>query len=53
MKSSDTGGVKPMPIAGRFKRERERVFQMTPEDRKWRGLYIENYITLFIFMSLT
>lgn len=41
MSSSDTGGVKPMPIAGRMVRERERCMGMTPEDRKWRGKHIE------------
>lgn len=40
MKSSDTGGVKPMPIEGRMARERERLLGMTPEERKWRGKYI-------------
>lgn len=37
MKSSDTGGVTPMPIGGRMVRERERLLGMTTEERNWRG----------------
>jgi len=42
VKASDTGGVKPMPIAGRMVRERERILGMSPEERKWRAQWLKD-----------
>ncbi|TMW43869.1 hypothetical protein DOY81_011051 [Sarcophaga bullata] len=36
MAASPTGGVKPMAIAGRMVRERERLVGMSDEERAWR-----------------
>lgn len=44
MKSSDTGGVKPMAIAGRYVRERERLLGMTDEERAWRKQWLKDQI---------
>lgn len=44
MESSNTGGVKPFPIAGRMVRERERLFGMTNEERAWRKQYLKDQI---------
>ncbi|XP_060528854.1 uncharacterized protein LOC132703547 [Cylas formicarius] len=41
-KGSQTGGVKPMPIAGRFINERERLLGMTDADRAWRKQWLED-----------
>lgn len=40
--SSLTGGVKPMAIAGRMVRERERCIGMTPEERAWRAQWLKD-----------
>lgn len=40
--SSPTGGVKPMTIAGRMVRERERLIGMTPEERAWRAQWLKD-----------
>ncbi|XP_046979743.1 uncharacterized protein LOC124545011 [Schistocerca americana] len=42
--ASDTGGVKPMPIAGRMVRERERLVGMTNEERAWRKQWLQDQI---------
>lgn len=44
MKSSETGGVKPMQIAGRMVNERERVIGMTCEERQWRKQWLQDQI---------
>jgi len=44
VKSSDTGGVKPMSIAGRMVRERERLIGMTDEERKWRAQWLKDQV---------
>ncbi|KAK4876394.1 hypothetical protein RN001_012816 [Aquatica leii] len=44
MHSSDTGGVKPMAIAGRCVRERERLIGMTPEEREWRSKWLKDQV---------
>ncbi|XP_025835404.1 uncharacterized protein LOC108734475 [Agrilus planipennis] len=40
--ATDTPGVKPMSIAGRFVRERERLFGMTDEDRMLRKQWLKD-----------
>lgn len=42
--ASDTGGVKPFPIAGRMARERERLAGsgMTDEERAWRAKFLKD-----------
>ncbi|XP_017002814.1 uncharacterized protein ND-B17 [Drosophila takahashii] len=40
--ASDTGGVKPMAIAGRMVRERERLIGMLPEERAWRKQWLKD-----------
>ncbi|KAL7740854.1 hypothetical protein ACLKA6_014019 [Drosophila palustris] len=40
--ASDTGGVKPMAIAGRMVRERERLIGMTPDERAWRKQWLKD-----------
>lgn len=42
--ASDTGGVKPMAIAGRMVRERERCIGMTPEERAWRAQWLKDQV---------
>lgn len=42
--ASDTGGVKPMPIAGRMVRERERLVGMTDAERAWRKQWLQDQI---------
>lgn len=42
--SSDTGGVKPMTIAGRMVRERERCIGMTAEERAWRAQWLKDQV---------
>ncbi|XP_018324737.2 uncharacterized protein LOC108736705 [Agrilus planipennis] len=42
VKASETGGVKPMSIAGRFIRERERLLGMSDEERKWRAQWLKD-----------
>lgn len=44
MASSDTGGVKPFPIAGRYVSERERLLGMTDSERAWRAQYLKDQI---------
>ncbi|XP_008547855.1 uncharacterized protein LOC103571466 [Microplitis demolitor] len=39
---SQTSGVKPMPIAGRLVRERERLLGMTDEERAWRAQWLKD-----------
>lgn len=41
-KPSDTGGVKPMPIAGRYVRERERLLGMTDAERAFRKQWLKD-----------
>nr|CAH7734868.1 unnamed protein product [Callosobruchus chinensis] len=41
-KASLTGGVKPMPLAGRFVSERERVLGMTDEERAYRNQWLKD-----------
>ncbi|CAH1977051.1 unnamed protein product [Acanthoscelides obtectus] len=41
-KASDTGGVKPMAIAGRYVSERERVLGMTDEERAFRKQWLKD-----------
>lgn len=40
--ASDTGGVKPMAIAGRMVRERERLIGMTSDERAWRKQWLKD-----------
>lgn len=42
LKSTDTGGVKPMSIAGRTVFQREREIGMTDEERKWRAQWLKD-----------
>ncbi|XP_053960807.1 uncharacterized protein LOC128864998 [Anastrepha ludens] len=42
MASSETGGVKPMTIAGRMVRERERLIGMSNEERAWRKQWLKD-----------
>uniref|UniRef100_A0A1A9UIT0 Uncharacterized protein n=1 Tax=Glossina austeni TaxID=7395 RepID=A0A1A9UIT0_GLOAU len=42
MSASDTAGVKPMSIAGRMVRERERLIGMTDEERAWRKQWLKD-----------
>ncbi|KAF5292611.1 hypothetical protein FQA39_LY13944 [Lamprigera yunnana] len=42
MVNTDTGGVKPMAIAGRLVRERERLIGMTNEERAWRKKWVQD-----------
>ena len=42
MAASPTGGVKPMAIAGRMVRERERLVGMSDEERAWRKQYLKD-----------
>ncbi|KAK9881666.1 hypothetical protein WA026_017182 [Henosepilachna vigintioctopunctata] len=44
VKSSDTGGVKPMTIIGRLVRERERLAGMTDDERALRAQYLKDQI---------
>lgn len=44
VKSSDTGGVKPMTIQGRLVRERERLVGMTDEERAFRAKFLKAQI---------
>lgn len=37
-----TGGVKPIGIAGRMVRERERLLGMSTEERAWRAQYLKD-----------
>lgn len=41
-KASQTGGVKPMSISGRFNSERERLFGMTNEERAFRKQWLKD-----------
>ncbi|KAH8273541.1 hypothetical protein KR018_000072 [Drosophila ironensis] len=40
--ASDTGNVKPMAIAGRMVRERERLIGMTADERAWRKQWLKD-----------
>lgn len=42
MAASPTGGVKPMAIAGRMVRERERLVGMSDEERAWRKQWLKD-----------
>lgn len=42
--ASDTGGVKPMPIAGRMVRERERLIGMSEAERAWRAKWLKSQV---------
>lgn len=42
VKSSPTGGVKPMSIAGRYMSERERLAGMTPAERAFRKQWLKD-----------
>ncbi|XP_053695695.1 uncharacterized protein LOC128743192 [Sabethes cyaneus] len=44
MASSNTGGVRPMTITGRMVRERERLLNMTPEERAWRAQWLKDQV---------
>lgn len=41
---SATGGVKPMSIAGRMVRERERLQGMSEEERAWRAQWLKDQV---------
>lgn len=41
---TNTGGVKPMPIEGSMKYERERLRGMTDKDRAWRKQWLEDQV---------
>ncbi|XP_005178232.1 uncharacterized protein LOC101893342 [Musca domestica] len=40
--ASETGGVKPMTIAGRMVRERERLVGMSDQERAWRKQWLKD-----------
>ncbi|XP_058446553.1 NADH dehydrogenase [ubiquinone] 1 beta subcomplex subunit 6 [Malaya genurostris] len=40
--ASQTGGATPMTITGRMVRERERLLNMTPEERMWRAQWLKD-----------
>lgn len=42
--ASETGGTRPMDIAGRMARERERMLGMTDMERAWRKRYLQHQI---------
>lgn len=42
MTESQTGGVKPMAIAGRMVSERERLFGMSTAERAWRAQWLKD-----------
>lgn len=42
--SSNTGGVKPMAIAGRMVRERERLVGMSADERAWRKQWLKDQV---------
>ena len=42
MAAQQTGGVKPMSIAGRMVRERERLIGMSNEERTWRRQWLKD-----------
>lgn len=42
VKASQTGGVKPMSIAGRYVNERERLFGMTDAERNFRNQWLKD-----------
>lgn len=42
--ASETGGVKPFPIAGRMIHERERLIGMTDEERAWRAKWLKDQV---------
>lgn len=42
MTESQTGGVRPMAIAGRTVSERERLLGMTTEERAWRAQWLKD-----------
>lgn len=42
MTESQTGGVRPMAIAGRMVSERERLFGMSTEERAWRAQWVKD-----------
>ncbi|KAJ8917721.1 hypothetical protein NQ315_005170 [Exocentrus adspersus] len=42
VKASETGGVKPMSITGRYTRERERLLGMTDEERAFRKQWLKD-----------
>lgn len=44
VEASETGGVKPFPIAGRTVRERERCIGMTEEERAWRKQFLKDQL---------
>lgn len=44
MESSDTGGVKAFPIAGRYVNERERLLGMTDAERAYRNQWLKDQI---------
>ncbi|KAK5645007.1 hypothetical protein RI129_006307 [Pyrocoelia pectoralis] len=44
MYKRDTGGARPMAIAGRFIRERERLIGMSDEERAWRKQWLKDQI---------
>lgn len=42
MTESQTGGVKPMAIAGRMVSERERLLGMSKDERAWRAQWLRD-----------
>lgn len=42
MTESQTGGVRPMAIAGRMISERERLLGMSAEERAWRAQWVKD-----------
>lgn len=42
MTESQTGGVRPMAIAGRMVSERERLLGMSAEERAWRAQWVRD-----------
>lgn len=44
--ASETGGARPMAIAGRMVRERERLVGMTDAERAWRSQYLKDQVII-------
>lgn len=49
--ASDTAGARPMAIAGRMVRERERLVGMTEAERAWRAQYLKDQVGFSFFPS--
>lgn len=50
--ASETAGARPMAIAGRMVRERERLVGMTDAERAWRAQYLKDQVCVSIFSTV-